>query len=669
MKKKNTYIFLRIFLLLFLLNNFSFGLERERILSFDSNIKINKDASMIVTETIKVYAAGDKIKRGIYRDFPTKYKDDLGNKIVVDMDVLEVYRNGNSEDYHIENISNGKRIYLGNENVYLTSGEYTYKIIYKTSRQLGFFTDHDELYWNVTGNGWDFLVDKVTAEVTLPEYVPTSKLKCYGYTGVQGSRSAHLTCKTSMGKASYETTYPLGSGEGLTIVFEFPKGIVSEPTSEMKIGYFFSDNKNEAVGILALISIFFYYFFVWVKVGKDPENGLIIPQYAPPENLSPSSVRFISKMGYDNKIFTAAIINMAVKGYLKIKEDDGEYILIKKSGDKSVLSKDEKKIADKLLFSSAERNSVSISSALKLLFNKGKNIEANEPVDESEKQLKLTNKNHVIFQSAIKALKDDLKNSYEKTYFLTNKTQFGIGVLITIIFLGINFIFGVPEQGFMVLWLSGWSVGVSFLVLNVFRTWRQVLNAGKGKVTLIGSALFITLFSIPFVIGEVVGFYFFYSFGSLLSTFIFAIIVFLNILFYHLLKAPTLLGRKILDKIDGFKMYLSAAEKNRLNYITPEQETPELFEKYLPYALALDVEQKWAEKFSAILEKAGVDSSYSPAWYSGSNWNSFHTSGFISSFSNSFSSAISSSSSAPGSSSGSGGSSGGGGGGGGGGGW
>jgi uncharacterized membrane protein len=133
-----------------------------------------------------------------------------------------------------------------------------------------------------------------------------------------------------------------------------------------------------------------------------------------------------------------------------------------------------------------------------------------------------------------------------------------------------------------------------------------------------------------------------------------------------------LLGRKVMDKIDGFKMYLGVAEKDRLESIKEPEKTVGLFEMFLPYALALNVENSWAEKFTDIFEtiKNG-NNDYSPFWYSGKSWSTRGATGFASSLSGSFSSTISSSSTAPGSSSGGGGggSSGGGGGGGGGGGW
>ena len=127
-----------------------------------------------------------------------------------------------------------------------------------------------------------------------------------------------------------------------------------------------------------------------------------------------------------------------------------------------------------------------------------------------------------------------------------------------------------------------------------------------------------------------------------------------------------------MDKIEGFKQYLSVAEKDRLSLLNPPEKTPRLFERYLPYALALDVEQEWCEQFSHVLENASRDDGgYRPGWYAGTTWRPGSMSGLASSLGTSLSGAISSASTSPGSSSGSGGggSSGGGGGGGGGGGW
>jgi uncharacterized membrane protein len=169
------------------------------------------------------------------------------------------------------------------------------------------------------------------------------------------------------------------------------------------------------------------------------------------------------------------------------------------------------------------------------------------------------------------------------------------------------------------------------------------------------------------------GLVFLVKFSSIFVALFLIISAFLHILFHYLLKAPTAAGRRLLDQVDGFKMFLGAVDGDRLNRVMPPDKTPETFEKFLPYALALDLEQAWSEKFSGKLGAAGqapsTGAGYTPSFYSGSNWNGFTAAGFSGGFASSFASAISSSSSAPGSSDGSSGGSGGGGGGGVGGGW
>ena len=635
------------YFLIFMFANLTFAQYEhiERIISFDSEITIHSDASMLVAETIKVYAAGNKIKRGIYRDFPTKYKDDYGNSVNISFKVLEVLRDGNLESYHTENLSNGIRVYFGSSDYYLPVGVYTYIIKYSTERQIGYFDNFDELYWNVTGNGWDFFMEKVSATVNLPSSVSGDDLKLYGYTGYSGFKGADYNYEViSSDKIIFRSTTMLNPKEGLTIVVQWPKGLVYEPSESERLGYFIQNNIQIVAGLIGIIILIFYYLIIWSRVGKDPAKGIIFPLYEPPSELSPGSVRFISEMGYDNKVFTSTIVSLAVKGYLNIEEVDDRYQLVKKSGSNKTLTNDEQVVLNKLGFNK----------------NGGRQV------------LELEQKNHSILQRAIKALKNSLKNSYEKNYFYTNRKYFFIGIALSVIILILSIIGGSEEQIFILAWISIWSIGVTALLFAVFKAWKGALSKGRGKVTALGGAIFITLFSIPFVLGQIAGFYFLSEVSSPLMILVIAIVALVNIVFYNLLKAPTLLGREIMDKIDGFKMYLGVAEKDRMNSIKEPHRTPELFESFLPYALALNVENKWAEKFSDIISGIDKDSTaYKPGWYSGAAWSSFGASGFASSLSGSFSSTISSSSTAPGSSSGGGGggSSGGGGGGGGGGGW
>jgi uncharacterized membrane protein len=223
----------------------------------------------------------------------------------------------------------------------------------------------------------------------------------------------------------------------------------------------------------------------------------------------------------------------------------------------------------------------------------------------------------------------------------------------------------------MTVWLSGWSVGVGALLHAVVRAWKA---ARASRVVGGFSAVGITLFSVPFLVGEVIGIGVLTWAVSVIGVVMIILLIGTNVLFHHLLKAPTRAGRQLLDRVDGFKMFLSEVDGQRMNTLAPPGEIPELFERFLPYALALGVEHAWAAQFSHLLATAGAQgyeaTSYSPSWYSGA-FVASSPAEFASSFSSSFSGAVSAASSPPGSSSGGGGggSSGGGGGGGGGGGW
>lgn len=277
-------------------------------------------------------------------------------------------------------------------------------------------------------------------------------------------------------------------------------------------------------------------------------------------------------------------------------------------------------------------------------------------------------------------LQRSLQNSLEKIYFTTNRKYFIVGLCISVLVIIASSALGkagaAPAAIFMSFWLTGWTFGVAILLMQVVSLWKSVASAGTGSRILLIRAIFMSVFALPFVFAEIGGIVVFAFTTSLYVLMVVAMMIFINILFYQLMRAPTLTGRKILDKIEGFKMYLSIAEKERLNLLNPPDKTPALFEKYLPYAFALDVEQEWSEQFSDVLSKAyGPSAGNAPRWYSGPSWHTLGVSGFTSNLGSSLTSAVSSaassSSSSPGSSSGGGGggSSGGGGGGGGGGGW
>ncbi len=616
------------------------AVAEEVIKDFKSDIWVNADASLTVRENITVESEGNQIKRGIFRDFPTDYKDQHGNNVRVGFTLEKVKRDGRDEPYHIERQSNGVRIYIGDKNVFLTPGTYTYSLTYKTTRQLGFFENFDELYWNVTGNGWAFPIEKASGRVHLP--AGAALLNSAAYTGYQGDQGRLVSSRDYSDGIEFYTTRPLAPKQGLTIAVSWPIGFVHRPTEMEKVTGFLGDNRMFTIGFVGLLLLLVYYVVIWSKVGRDPAPGTVIPLFEPPQGYSPAAMRYIRKMGFDNTAFSAAIISLAVKGFLVIEETSKGKYRLKKSGEGKDLSPGERAV--------------------------GKALFGNHRIS-----IDLEQKNHKTLRKAKDGLKSWLRTEFEKIYFNRNTKYFFPGVGISLLVIA-AMIVGSRDPApafFIAVWLTVWTGALYFLFRKVWRAWQAAL--GGGAVSKI-AAIFNTVFALPFAIGEFVGLTMLVEITSVSAAVIFVVLQIVNATFYHLLKAPTHLGRKMMDEFEGFSEFLSVAEKDRMNFNNPPDRTPELFEKYLPFALALGVEQAWGEQFAGRLGQATIgpgNRPYQPTWYHGHHFNPDRIDSFSSSLGQGFSSAISSASTAPGSSSGSsgGGSSGGGGGGGGGGGW
>lgn len=548
----------------------------ERILNYHSEVLIHADGSLNVTETIRVRAEGNNIRRGIYRDFPTSYEDRHGNRYRVTFDVLDVQRNNEREPFHTEDRPNGVRVYIGSSNRMLRQGVHEYRLRYHTTRQLGFFEDYDELYWNVTGNGWAFPIDRASAGIGLPEAVDSEQLRTAFYTGPQGSTGKAATYRvTNARKVEFQTTGVLQPYEGLTVAVGFPKGIVQEPSATERAGYFLKDNGAALTLLIGLLAPLGWYLWAWNKLGRDPRKGVIIPRFKPPMGLTPAGCSYIRKMSFDKQAFSAAVVSLGVKGYLEIHEDDDDFVL---------------------------HHVPAASQAGHQQASKGERA-ALDAIFETASVIELDQENYKVFMKARNALKKALKSEHLGRLF------------------NLNAVYALPA-----------------VVMTVLAVIIAANLSGGPPIWII--------------------------FGVLT--------IFMHILFVFLMRAPTPAGRKVMDEIEGFRMYLDTAEQDRLERMKSPQLTPEVFEAFLPFAYALGVENNWCERFSREfpqdLEERG---GYHPGWYHGNRRGLGALNHLGSDFSNGFSSAIASASSPPGSSSGSGGggSSGGGGGGGGGGGW
>jgi len=606
----------------------------EYIESFHSDIEVQRNGDLLVTELIRVRAEGKQIRRGIYRDFPTRYKDSRGRNHSVGFELLSVRRDDRSEDFHTEKRSNGIRVYIGASKVYLPNGYYNYEVRYRSSRQLGFFDDFDELYWNVTGTDWAFEIRRASAQVTLPDAVSNYRLT--GYTGPQGSTAQNLQSRQIDARRVYfETTQPLARHEGLTIVAGWPKGLVQEPDAAQNRAWFIEDNKTSIIIVVGTLALLIYYLLLWRWIGRDPPAGVIIPRYRAPAGYSPASMRFIERMGYDKTCFTTAIINLAVKGALDINDDDGDFKLTKTGPARTALAAGE-------------------SEVIGGLFAGGDN------------SIDIVRSNHSILSQAIDKHTKSLKRDYEKNYFKTNSWLVIPAVLLSL-GLAASAIASLPSEEIIMKTLF---LGIFTMIplMVVYNAVSRVMRMGKNGILRFG------IFLVPMILF----FGFFFTAGFPIAEFAedvplplvggLVTMLAMHYFFYQWLKAPTLAGRRLLDQIESFKHYLQVAEDDEIAIQGAPEFSSDIYETYLPYAIALDLENEWTEKLNRAVAAGAIERSYSrPTWYHSRSHSRNH---FSRALASSFNSAIASSSVAPGSSSGSsGGSSGGGGGGGGGGGW
>lgn len=614
---------------------------QEVIASFVSDVTVAADGGLTVRETITVNAEGSQIRRGILRDFPTAYTRPGGTRVHVGFEVLKVERDGNSEPFSVESLSNGRRIRIGDEDVFLTYGRHSYDIYYKTSRQIGFFDSFDELYWNVTGNGWTLPILNATAIIRLPAGAEISWNAVY--TGAYGEAGgdAEVT-QTSGARFAARTTRALGEGEGFTVAVAWQKGVVAPPTASELRQNWILDNLGYFGLIATLLIVAVYYLYAWFRVGRDPPRGNVFPHFRPPDGLGPAGVRYIWRQGFDDKAFAAAVVGLAVKGRANISDDGGTFSIEKLRG-------------------SGKENLTRSESALF----------AGLPGS----TLVLKQTSHSAVGTARSALMGALKDEYDGIMFLRNFGWFAAGFAVSLAGLVISG-FMMPEgEGAIVLFTTLFSSVWWGVILAVgFSTVKGVF--GSSSIWLRIRSLMGLVFLIPFVgAGVAVPALTWFAEGMspAMKWFIAGSILLagFNFMFYWLLRAATPSGRKVLDQIEGFRMYLTTAEEERLKVLNPPERTPQLFERYLPYAMALDCENEWSDKFTAVLAAtaaAGAATS-AGAWYHGSS--GFGSRDFTDSIGSSLASSISSAATAPGSSSGSGGGgfSGGGGGGGGGSGW
>jgi len=288
--------------------------EGEYIISFQSDITIAENAEVTVKETIEAYSTGNEIKRGLFRALPM-VRNGKDGKEKIFYKIIAVKKDGKHEPYHTETVNGVFNIYIGDKDILLNTGFYTYEITYKTQDQIGHFKGYDEFYWNVNGTDWSFPIKNIQATLTLPS--GANILQNYCYTGIHGSTDTNCTTqKLSSTQINFEAS-DLKAKENLTIAVGFKAGVLKEPSAFMK---WIKRNWPSLFLILAGFYLLYFYYDQWDKYGRDPEKPIIIPQFNAPRGLSPGSLGYINEGKFAITQVTANLVDLAIQGFLHIDE-------------------------------------------------------------------------------------------------------------------------------------------------------------------------------------------------------------------------------------------------------------------------------------------------------------------------------------------------------------
>jgi uncharacterized membrane protein YgcG len=530
-----------------------------RIEKFDAEIVVSPNGSIDVTENIQVHFVGGPW-HGLYRTIPVEYVTPQGLNYTLFLSVKSI----TDSDGRKLKFEAGRERHYRKLKIYVPNADNSTQNIsieYTVSDALRFFEDHDELYWNVTGDEWDVPIQAAGARIVLPE--GTTNIRANPFTGSYRSTARDANVEVAGNGVEVHAREALRYHEGLTIAVAFDKGFVHEPTSADKAALFMRSNWPLGLPFAA----FAIMFYLWWTKGRDPRLRPIAAQYEPPDQLTPGEAGTLVDDSADMRDITSSIVDLAVRGYLVIEEHqkdrmlglvhdkDYNFILKKDRSEWSKLKPHEQVLLNGLFSVGTAGDAVSMSSLENRFYKNLPDIKSR------------------IFESLV------THGYYSRRPDSVRAGYLGAGIVVGII--------------------SIWGGGA--------------IASSMGMAPL------------TFIIAGVL------SAGMICA-------------FGWFMPAHTEQGARAMEGVLGFEDFLNHVESDRFNRTI---KTPQMFEKFLPFAMALGVEKNWSKAFQGIMTQP-------PDWYRGSYGPNFYPMMFTNDLSSMSSRASSVMASAPRSSSGSG---------------
>lgn len=527
--------FLLVFLQVLLL---SFGVRAEKapaveeITNYHAILEPQKDGSLIVSEFITVNSLGKKIKRGIFRDLPKTRG--------VSYRLISVRRDGRPEPSFTENVGGFWRINTGDDRFLPQNGTYTYELRYAAANVVRGFDGFDEVYWNVTGNGWDFPIANASAELRLPKGVRTLQSAAYVGRLGSGERGRLTDGFLSAGR-------PLKPHEGLTVAVGFEKGFVKKPIKGCRP---FKMPFPAVWGATALMLL--YCGGTWLLFGRDPASLPVMPRFDPPKGVTAAQAGYVYFLGKkEETCFAAALIEGAQKGFFKITEGDSSFLVERLRGGEN----GEEKFFEK-----------NVKFPLKLY-----------EVYDSNLALRLAD-----FERFLNAKSAAY---FEKNTIFSVFAVLGAALLTAVQLYLANVPFSLDMFVGAVFLLSG-SASAAKALRPVRGRKKRYFERG---VALAASLPFLFF---PFFLWRPL-----FQDPRIVEALCFLATCLLAAPFYaYLMHRPSVKGKRLEEHLEGMKKFMTAVHQD-----FPKEASFEKMDRLLPYAVLFGIEKEWVEKTERMI--------------------------------------------------------------------
>lgn len=556
---------------------------QERVISFEVTAALQRDASLIVTERIRVHIEQKIIRQGITHAFPVKQRYDGLKLRHYGFELISVKLDGKKVHYHHDEQGYYRALAIGRAGVGAPLGEHTYEIVYQTDGHVLPLEDRDEIYYNVMGHNWELPVELVSFTLLLPGDRPDGVIEAQAFTGAPGQTGQDYLLAADNTIRSARTLAP---GEGLTVAMAWEKGLVRPP--EESVANIVGANRPLALG--GLLAVTFLYFGAVRLIFSRRPFGVVTPLFHPPEGLSPGYAASLKSMAYEGRLLHADIVWAAVNGFFRLDARGRKQLLLCKNIDPG---------ASEPVKSGGQWAQTQCRQLSRDLFGRDSTRVDLRSGDGRDKA-------SLAFENLRERYAGRQKGFWTRSY---------IPALIGFILFLFLFNWIMPyiyspmlEMGedyggavgyLFILWalwgLIAGSLYVLHRALTIFDGHRRLAILILVPLPALGSAAVLWVLS--------GGDYFFLGVVSAA----------LGLMSWFAVKPPTRITPKGRDKylqILGLEMYIRTAETHRLAKLNAPEDTVEKFEELLPYAVALDCAEAWRKRFEKVL----LELRYEPRW-------------------------------------------------------